>query len=96
MSKIIIHPGEILKYEFMEPLLLTEYALAKEIFVQQTRISEIVKGKRSITPDTALRLSRFFNTTPDLWINLQGRYDLLIAEEESIDIQNIQPYVKAA
>ena len=82
MEKIIIHPGEILKCEFLEPLEITDYALAKAIGVQQTRISMIVKGERSITVDTALRLGRFFNTSPEFWMNLQNRYDRLTLEEQ--------------
>ncbi|WP_339793866.1 HigA family addiction module antitoxin [uncultured Imperialibacter sp.] len=71
-----IHPGEILQLEFLEPMGLTAYRLAKEIGVQQTRISQIMGGKRSITADTAIRLSRFFGTTEEFWMNLQREYDL--------------------
>ncbi|WP_350075311.1 HigA family addiction module antitoxin [Imperialibacter sp.] len=71
-----IHPGEILQLEFLEPMGLTAYRLAKEIGVQQTRISQIMGGKRSITADTAIRLSRFFGSTEEFWMNLQREYDL--------------------
>jgi len=74
-----IHPGEILKEEFLEPLNITAYRLAKEINISQTRVSEIIHGKRSVSADTAIRLSRFFGTTPEFWLNLQNLYDL---EEE--------------
>lgn len=71
-----IHPGEILKEEFLLPMNLSAYRLAKEINIPQTRISEIIHGKRSITADTALRLSKFFGTTAEFWLNLQNLYDL--------------------
>lgn len=71
-----IHPGEILKEEFLKPMDLTAYRLAKETFIPQTRISEIVKGKRSITADTALRLSKYFGTSAKFWLGLQDDYDL--------------------
>ena len=75
-----IHPGEILREEFLEPMGITAYRLAKSVDVSQTRIGEILDGKRSITADTALRLGRFFGTTAQFWINLQTRYDLEEAE----------------
>ena len=71
-----IHPGEILQLEFLEPMGLTAYRLAKEIGVQQTRIGQIIAGKRSITANSAIRLSRFFGTTEEFWMNLQREYDL--------------------
>ncbi len=71
-----IHPGEILMKEFLEPMGISQYKLAKDISVPARRINEIVHGKRSITPDTALRLSRFFGLSERFWINLQARYDL--------------------
>ena len=71
-----IHPGEILKTEFLEPLNLSQNRLAKEIGVPPRRINEIVHGKRAITADTALRFSRFFGTTAQLWLNLQSHYEL--------------------
>ncbi len=71
-----IHPGEILMEEFLKPMGISQYKLAKDISVPARRINEIVQGKRSITPDTALRLSRFFGLSERFWINLQARYDL--------------------
>jgi len=70
------HPGEILRYEFLEPLNLSQQQLADAIGVTRVRINEIILGKRSITPDTAFRLAKFFNTTPDFWIGLQNSVDL--------------------
>ncbi len=77
-----IHPGEILLQEFLEPMGISQYRLAKHISVPQRRISEIVLGKRAITADTALRLGRFFDMEAQFWLNLQSRYDLLRAEIE--------------
>ena len=74
-----IHPGEVLKEEFLIPMDISAYRLAKEINIPQTRISEIIHGNRSITADTAIRFSRFFGTTAEFWLNLQNLYDL---EEE--------------
>ena len=71
-----IHPGEILLEEFLKPLGLSQYRLAKEINVPARRINEIVLGKRAITPNTALRLSRYFGLSERFWMNLQARYDL--------------------
>jgi len=76
-----IHPGEILLEEFLVPFGLSQYRLAKDISVPRRRINEIVKGLRSITADTALRLSRYFGNTPHFWINLQSRYDLEVERE---------------
>lgn len=77
-----IHPGEILLEEFLQPMGITQYRLAKEISVPQRRISEIVQGKRAISADTALRLGRYFAMEAQFWLNLQSRYDLLRAESE--------------
>ncbi len=71
-----IHPGEILLEEFLEPLGLSQYRLAKGISVSPRRINEIVHGKRAVTADTALRLARFFGTSERFWLNLQTRFDL--------------------
>lgn len=71
-----VHPGEVLREEFLTPLNITPYRLAKSIGVQQTRIESILDGKRSITADTAIRLGRFFSVTPQFWLNLQAMYDL--------------------
>ncbi len=76
-----IHPGEILMEEFLKPMRLSQYRLAKDINVPARRINEIVHGKRSITPDTALRLSMFFGLSERFWINLQARYDLEIEKD---------------
>jgi addiction module HigA family antidote len=76
-----IHPGEILQEEFLEPMGISQYRLAKDISVPPRRINEIVHGKRSITADTALRLGRFFNMSPQFWLNLQTRFDLEVAED---------------
>ncbi|OHD69511.1 MAG: addiction module antidote protein, HigA family [Spirochaetes bacterium RBG_16_49_21] len=77
MKKISnIHPGEILKEEFLIPFNISAYKLAKETKTPPTRISQILKGRRSITADTALRFSKFFGTTPDFWLGLQIEYDL--------------------
>ena len=72
-----IHPGEILLEEFLIPMQISAYRLAKETFLPQTRISEIIKGKRRITADTAIRFSKFFNTSPKFWMGLQDDYDLI-------------------
>ena len=77
-----IHPGEILLEEFLKPMEITQYRLAKSISVPQRRISEIVQGKRSITADSALRLSRYFDMEAQFWLNLQSRYDLIKTEAE--------------
>jgi len=71
-----IHPGEILKYEFLEPLNMTQQQLADAIGVTRVRINEIILGKRAITPDTAFRLGKFLNTTPDFWIGMQIDLDM--------------------
>lgn len=70
------HPGEILKHEFLEPLNLTQQQIADAIGVTRVRINEIILGKRAITPDTAFRLAKFFDTTPDFWIGMQVDVDM--------------------
>ena len=80
-----IHPGEILMEEFLKPLGITQYKLAKDIHVPARRINEIVHGKRSITADTALRLSRYFNLSERFWLNLQARYDLEVEKDKLND-----------
>ena len=77
-----IHPGEILLEEFLLPMEISQYRLAKDISVPQRRISEIVQGKRSISADTALRLGRYFGMEAQFWLNLQSRFDLLNTEAE--------------
>ena len=76
-----IHPGEILIDEFLNPMGLSQYRLAKDISVPPRRINEIVHGKRSISADTALRLGRFFGISPQFWLNLQTRFDLEVTED---------------
>jgi len=76
-----IHPGEILLEEFLEPLGISQYRLAKDISVSARRINEIVHGARSITADTALRLARYFETSERFWLNLQTRYDLEVEKD---------------
>jgi len=78
-----IHPGEILDEEFLKPLNISAYRLAKETHLDRTRISEIIHRKRRITADTALRLSKFFGNTPQFWLGLQNDYDI---EEERLGI----------
>ena len=79
-----IHPGVILKEEFLDPFGVSAYKLSREIKISQTRISQIIKGKRRITADTALRLSEFFGNSPQFWMGIQDDYDL---EEEKKNIQ---------
>ncbi len=75
-----IHPGEVLKEEFLKPMSLSAYRLSKDTFIPQTRVSEILKGNRRITADTALRLAKYFGTSAKFWLGLQDDYDL---EEET-------------
>ncbi len=83
-DKIIepVHPGEILVEEFLAPLKISQYRLAKDINVPARRINEIVHGKRAISADTALRLSRYFGLSERFWLNLQARYDLEVEKEK--------------
>jgi addiction module HigA family antidote len=81
-----IHPGEILLEEFLEPMGISQYRLAKDISVPPRRINEIVQGKRSISADTALRLSRYFGLSERFWLNLQSRYDLEV-EKDKLDVR---------
>jgi addiction module HigA family antidote len=83
MSKLKnIHPGEVLKEEFLEPLGISAYRLSKDTFIPQTRISEILKGRRRVTADSALRFAKYFGTSAKFWLGLQDDYDL---EEEGIN-----------
>lgn len=77
-----IHPGEVLKHDFMEPFALSSAALAKAIDVTPARINEIVRGRRGLTADTALRLARYFGTDAQSWMNLQDRYELALAAQK--------------
>lgn len=92
-----IHPGEILLEEFLIPLEISAYRLAKDTFIPQTRISEIIKGKRRITADTALRFAKYFGTSPKFWLSLQDDFDL---EEEAFqksnELNNIIPSTKGS
>ncbi len=91
------HPGEILQEEFLTPFGMTPYRLAKSIDVKQTRIGEIIAGRRSITADTALRLARFFGTSEVFWLNLQMAHDAAKARDELADVlARIEPYHHAA
>ena len=97
-SKLLanVTPGEILDEEFLEPMGITQYRLAKDIGVPPRRINEIVKGQRAITADTALRLGRYFGTTPEFWLNLQTHYDLEQVEARLADRLDKEVKVRAA
>ena len=84
-------PGEVLNEEFLIPLGVSQYRLAKDIGISARRINEIVHGKRAITPDTALRLGKYFGVSAQFWLNLQARYDLQTAERTSDFLADIQP-----
>ncbi|MCE7974266.1 MAG: addiction module antidote protein, HigA family [Leptolyngbya sp. PLA1] len=77
-----VHPGEILWHDFMEPMGITKYRLAKDTGMPADRVGRLVRGTRAFTADTALRLARYFGTTPDFWMNLQARFDLEAAKDE--------------
>ena len=79
-----VHPGEVLREDFMAPLRLSMNRLALDLRVPVTRIAEILRGQRRVTPETALRLARYFNTTPLFWMNLQTTYDLQMAEDKEL------------
>lgn len=86
MNKLAnVHPGEILLEEFLKPMEITAYRLSKSIGIPQTRTSQIIKGKRGVTADTALRLSKYFGTSPKFWLGLQDDYDL---EEQTNKLQD--------
>lgn len=90
------HPGEIIRYDFLEPLLLTQQELADAVGVTRVRINEIVLGKRS-TPDTAFRLAQFFNTTADFWIGLQTNFDMWeTLHSNKTEYERIKPLVRKA
>ena len=91
-----MHPGRVLELEFLEPLEITSYALAKAIGVDPPRIYEIVRGARAISADTALRLGRYFGTSAEFWLNLQSHYDLEVVEDRvGESILKIQPLAHA-
>lgn len=77
-----IHPGEVLLEEFLQPMEISQYRLAKDLNIPQTRVSQIIKGKRRITADTALRLSKYFGTSAKFWLGLQDDYDLEASNEK--------------
>ncbi|MBP7964672.1 MAG: HigA family addiction module antidote protein [Caldilineaceae bacterium] len=89
-----VHPGEILLEDFMKPLGITQYRLAKEMNIYPRRVNEIVHGKRAITANTALRLARFFGTSAEVWMNLQAYYDLEVArdEDEAQILNEVSPF----
>lgn len=89
--KIKVHPGEILKEEFLAPLEISAGVLAKNLDVPRTRIERLVKEQTAITPDTALRLAKFFGSTPQFWVNLQNTYDL-VGASEATDLEHIKPF----
>jgi addiction module HigA family antidote len=91
-----IHPGEVLLEEFLKPMNLSQNRLALDIRVPARRINEIVHGKRRITPDTALRLARYFDMSPEFWLGLQMDYDLDVAEDESAELIRREVQVYAA
>ncbi len=81
-----IHPGEVLLHEFLEPLEISAYRLSKDLLIPQTRISQILKGKRRITADTALRLSKYFGNSAKFWLGMQDDYDIE-EEKESMEVE---------
>ncbi len=91
-----IHPGEILMEEFMKPLGISQNQLARDLKVPPRRINQIVNGKRAVTADTALRLARYFGTSPQLWMGLQDDYELDVAEEEKSEIIAKEVQARAA
>lgn len=95
MKTFAFHPGEILKSEFMKPLGLSAWRLARELEVPAPRINDIVRGKRGISANTALRLGRYFGTSPQFWLNLQNRYDLAEAAKDKT-IRNVRTREAAA
>ena len=92
-----VHPGEILREEFLKPFGLSAGAVARAIAVPRTRIERLATGQTELTPDTALRLARFFGTAPDFWMNLQGRYSIETAEDALGDtLDRIEPLKRAS
>lgn len=88
-----IHPGEILQQEFLSPLQITAYKLAKDVGIPQTRVSEILKGNRRVTADTALRLSYYFGNSPKFWLGLQVDYDLEEEKNHKLEeLENIRQF----
>jgi len=94
MAKLAnIHPGEILLEEFLKPMKISAYRLSKDTFIPQTRVSEIIKGRRRITADTALRLSKYFDTSAKFWLGLQDDYD--IEEQQNSKQKELDDIVRA-
>jgi addiction module HigA family antidote len=93
-----IHPGEVLVKEFLEPLGISQYRLAKDIGVTPRRINEIVHGRRAISADTALRLSQYFGMEAQFWMNLQSRYDMEVTRDQLQDRikKEVRPFTRAA
>jgi len=91
------HPGEILREEFLLPMGITQYRLGKDLRIPHSRVTAIIRGKRSISPDTALRLGRYFGNSPVFWLGLQSEYDLRMAHEQSGEAieYEITPLVQA-
>lgn len=96
MTRKPTHPGELIKVDYMEPMKLTVTALADRLRVSRKTLSSIVNERASVTPDMALRLSRAFTTSPELWLNLQKNYDLWLAEHDNTGWQEVAPLSGAA
>jgi addiction module HigA family antidote len=93
-NRVPTHPGEMLKEEFLVPMELTQRELANGINVPYQRINELINGKRGVTPSTALRLAKYFGTTPGFWMNLQLRWDLYRAQQaEARQLEKIEPHI---
>ncbi|MCL5024413.1 MAG: HigA family addiction module antitoxin [Nitrospirae bacterium] len=91
-----IHPGEVLQEEFLAPMGISAYRLAKETGLSQTRLGQIIRGERNITAETAIKIGRFLNTGPEFWMNLQALYDIEEAEKlHSREVKAIHPYSPA-
>lgn len=96
-NRVPTHPGEILLEEFLNPMGISQKDLADNIHVPYQRVNEIINGRRSITPSTALRLAKFFNISADFWMNLQLRWDLYFAQQNEVKVlESIHPYSTAA
>jgi len=92
-----VHPGEVLREEFLRPLGISAYELAKRLYVPAPRVNDIVLERRGISADTAIRLSRFFGTTEQFWLNLQGAYEISrVMAEQADEIERIQPRAASA
>ena len=87
-----VHAGEILKLDFLDEMRISSYMLAKAIGVDQTRISQIIKGTRNLSADTAMRLGKFFNVSPEFWLNIQSRFDLEQERERNSKYEKIIPH----